>query len=70
MEAAAIPAAVAHDDHHHGPPAAHHSSKVHPEQLGILLFIISELMLFAAFFAAMWDLAKRRLLFGPLLKRF
>lgn len=55
MEAAAIPAAVApHDDHHHGPPAAHHSSKVHPEQLGILLFIISELMLFAAFFAAMF----------------
>ena len=54
MEAAAIPSAVAHDDHHHGPPAAHHSSKVHPEQLGILLFIISELMLFAAFFAAMF----------------
>jgi cytochrome c oxidase subunit 3 len=54
MEAAAIPAAVAHDDHHHGPPTANHSSTVHPEQLGILLFIISELMLFAAFFAAMF----------------
>ena len=53
MEAAAIPAAhVAHDDHHHGPPKANHSSKVHPEQLGILLFIISEAMLFGAFFAA------------------
>ncbi len=55
MEAAAIPAAVAHhDDHHHGPPEAHHSSKVEREQLGILLFIISELMLFGAFFAAMF----------------
>lgn len=55
MEAAAIPAAVAHhDDHHHGPPVANHSSSVHPEQLGILLFIISEAMLFAAFFAAMF----------------
>jgi cytochrome c oxidase subunit 3 len=54
MEAAAIPAAAHHDDHHHGPPAAHHSSTVHSEQLGILLFIISELMLFAAFFTAMF----------------
>ncbi len=52
MEAAAIPAAVAHDDHHHGPPVANRSSKVEPEVLGILLFIISELMLFGAFFAA------------------
>ena len=54
MEAAAIPTpAVAHDDHHHhGPPAAHRSSRVEPEVLGILLFIISELMLFGAFFAA------------------
>ena len=54
MEAAAIPAAVAHDDHHHGPPKANHSSTVHSEVLGILLFIISELMLFGAFFAAMF----------------
>ena len=52
MEAAAIPATVAHDDHHHGPPIANRSSKVEPEVLGILLFIISELMLFGAFFAA------------------
>jgi cytochrome c oxidase subunit 3 len=52
MEAAAIPASAAHEDHHHGPPAAHRSSKVEPEQLGILLFIISEAMLFGAFFAA------------------
>jgi cytochrome c oxidase subunit 3 len=54
MEAAAITAPVAHDDHHHGPPAAHKSSRVHQEQLGILLFIISELMLFGAFFAALF----------------
>ena len=53
MEAAAIPTPVAHDDHHHhGPPAANHSSKVEAEVLGILLFIVSELMLFGAFFAA------------------
>jgi cytochrome c oxidase subunit 3 len=52
MEAAAVPAPVGHDDHHHGPPAAHRSSRVEPEVLGILLFIISELMLFGAFFAA------------------
>lgn len=52
MEAAAIPTPVSHDDHHHGPPAAHRSSRVDPEVLGILLFIISELMLFGAFFAA------------------
>jgi cytochrome c oxidase subunit 3 len=52
MEAAAIPAPVPHDDHHHGPPVANRSSRVEPEVLGILLFIISELMLFGAFFAA------------------
>jgi cytochrome c oxidase subunit III len=52
MEAAAVPAPVAHDDHHHGPPPANRSSRVEPEVLGILLFIISELMLFGAFFAA------------------
>jgi cytochrome c oxidase subunit 3 len=52
MEAAAISAPAAAHDHHHGPPKANQSSKVHPEQLGILLFIISEAMLFGAFFAA------------------
>ncbi len=52
MEAAAVPSPVPRDDHHHGPPAPHHSSRVEPEVLGILLFIISELMLFGAFFAA------------------
>jgi cytochrome c oxidase subunit 3 len=52
MEAAAIPATASHDDHHHGPPEANSSSGVHREVLGILLFIISEIMLFGAFFAA------------------
>ena len=48
MEAASI----AHDDHHHGPPAAHRSSRVDAELLGMLLFIISEIMVFGAFFTA------------------
>jgi cytochrome c oxidase subunit 3 len=46
-------ASVAHvDDHHHGPPAAHRSSRVEPQLLGMLLFIISEIMVFGAFFTA------------------
>ncbi|HZO36872.1 MAG TPA: heme-copper oxidase subunit III [Solirubrobacteraceae bacterium] len=49
MEAAAI----SHDLHeHHGPPAANHSSRVDPPMLGMLLFIISEIMVFGAFFTA------------------
>jgi cytochrome c oxidase subunit III len=47
MEAAAI----AHDDHH-GPPPANRSSRVDSELLGMLLFIISEIMVFGAFFTA------------------
>ncbi|HEV3128942.1 MAG TPA: heme-copper oxidase subunit III [Solirubrobacteraceae bacterium] len=47
MEAASI----AHADHH-GPPAAHQSSRVHAPTLGMLLFIISEVMIFGAFFTA------------------
>src|SRR5947209_10411646 len=43
-------AAVAHE--HHGPPPAHRSSRVEPTTLGMLLFIISEVMIFAAFFTA------------------
>jgi cytochrome c oxidase subunit 3 len=39
-------------DHHHGPPPANHSSRIDARVLGILLFIISELMLFGAFFTA------------------
>lgn len=37
---------------HHGPPAAHRSSRVEPGLLGMLLFIISEVMVFGAFFTA------------------
>jgi cytochrome c oxidase subunit 3 len=44
------PDEAAHD--HHGPPAAHQSSRVEPQFLGMLLFIISEVMLFGAFFTA------------------
>jgi cytochrome c oxidase subunit 3 len=52
MEAAAI-SVTAHDDHHHhGPPAANQSSRVEPALLGMLLFIISEIMVFGAFFTA------------------
>jgi cytochrome c oxidase subunit 3 len=49
MEAASI----AHGAHeHHGPPAANRSSRVEPPLLGMLLFIISEVMVFGAFFTA------------------
>jgi cytochrome c oxidase subunit 3 len=37
---------------HHGPPKANHSSRIDSQTLGILLFIVSEVMLFGAFFAA------------------
>jgi cytochrome c oxidase subunit 3 len=52
MEAARIPAVHGHDDHHHGPPPANRSSRVEPALLGMLLFIISEIMVFGAFFTA------------------
>jgi cytochrome c oxidase subunit III len=54
MEAASIAGAhaTAHDDHHHGPPEANRSSRVEPQLLGMLLFIISEVMVFGAFFTA------------------
>jgi cytochrome c oxidase subunit 3 len=45
-------ASIAHADHHHGPPEAHRSSRVEPQFLGMLLFIVSEVMLFGAFFTA------------------
>ena len=54
MEAAGV-AADLHDQHHddhHGPPAPHFSSSVDPQTLGMYLFIISEIMLFGAFFTA------------------
>ena len=50
---AALPVAGAHDAaHHHGPPEANRSSRVDPQLLGMLLFIISEVMVFGAFFTA------------------
>ncbi len=57
MEAAAIPAAHGHghghdDHHHHGPPPANRSSRAEPAMLGMLLFIVSEIMIFGAFFTA------------------
>jgi cytochrome c oxidase subunit 3 len=44
-------ASVAHAEHH-GPPEANRSSRVEPQFLGMLLFIISEVMIFGAFFTA------------------
>jgi cytochrome c oxidase subunit III len=55
MESASIAAGAhghAEHDDHHGPPAANQSSRVEAQFLGMLLFIISEVMLFGAFFTA------------------
>jgi cytochrome c oxidase subunit 3 len=53
MESASIASDLAHEhDEHHGPPAANVSSRVEAQFLGMLLFIISEIMLFGAFFTA------------------
>ncbi|MFL5883604.1 MAG: heme-copper oxidase subunit III [Thermoleophilaceae bacterium] len=53
MESASIASSLAHEhDEHHGPPAPHQSSRVEAQFLGMLLFIISEVMLFGAFFTA------------------
>ena len=53
MESASIAADIAHDhDDHHGPPTPNVSSRVEAQYLGMLLFIISEIMLFGAFFTA------------------
>ena len=57
MEAAAIPHGPGGHGHdasheHHGPPPANSSSRVEPQLLGMLLFIISEIMVFGAFFTA------------------
>jgi cytochrome c oxidase subunit 3 len=51
-------ASIAHGAHehgheeHHGPVEANRSSRVDPATLGMLLFIISEIMIFGAFFTA------------------
>jgi len=53
VEAAGLaPEIHGHDDHHHGPPAANRSSRVEPQFLGMCLFIVSEIMIFGAFFTA------------------
>jgi cytochrome c oxidase subunit III len=52
MESASVAAGHATHDEHHGPPAANRSSRVEAQFLGMLLFIISEVMLFGAFFTA------------------
>ena len=53
MESASVAAgAHAHAHEHHGPPEAHHSSRIDSQLLGVLLFIISEAMLFGSFFTA------------------
>ncbi len=51
MESASVAAGHAEDEHH-GPPEAHNSSRIDRQTLGILLFIVTETMLFGAFFAA------------------
>jgi cytochrome c oxidase subunit 3 len=43
-------ASVTHE--HHGPPPAHRSSRVEAPVLGMFLFIMSEVMIFGAFFTA------------------
>jgi cytochrome c oxidase subunit III len=53
MESASVAVGHGHDAHeHHGPPPANQSSRVEAQFLGMLLFIISEVMLFGAFFTA------------------
>src|SRR3954447_3851592 len=55
MESASIAVggpAADHEHEHHGPPEANRSSRVDAQMLGMLLFIISEVMLFGAFFTA------------------
>jgi cytochrome c oxidase subunit III len=50
VESASV--AIDHGHEHHGPPEAHQSSRIDRQTLGILLFIVSEVMLFGAFFAS------------------
>ena len=52
MESATVAVGHDHADHHHGPPEANQSSRIDRQTLGILLFIVSEVMLFGAFFAS------------------
>jgi cytochrome c oxidase subunit 3 len=52
MESATVSLGHAHEEEHHGPPEANQSSRMDRQTLGILLFIVSEVMLFGAFFAS------------------
>lgn len=52
MEAASITTTTHGHGEHHGPPDANRSSRVDPALLGMLLFIVSEVMVFGAFFTA------------------
>jgi cytochrome c oxidase subunit III len=52
MEAASVAHEHHHAEEHHGPIEANRSSRVDPPTLGMLLFIISEIMIFGAFFTA------------------
>ena len=57
MESASVPlphgaGGHAAEAHHHGPPEANKSSRIDRQTLGILLFIVSEVMLFGSFFAS------------------
>ena len=61
MESATVALDHAHEEHH-GPPEANQSSRIDRQTLGILLFIVSEVMLFGAFFAAYFFL---RVVVGP-----
>jgi len=52
VESASIAVGQVAEHEHHGPPEAHASSRIDRQTLGILLFIVSEVMLFGAFFAS------------------
>jgi cytochrome c oxidase subunit 3 len=52
MESASVAVGGSHEHEHHGPPEANQSSRIDRQTLGILLFIVSEVMLFGAFFAS------------------
>ena len=51
MESATVAVGHGHSEHH-GPPEANESSRIDRQTLGILIFIVSEVMLFGAFFAS------------------
>jgi cytochrome c oxidase subunit III len=52
VESASVAVGRGHAEEPHGPPEAHQSSRIDRQTLGILLFIVTEAMLFGAFFAS------------------